>query len=304
MSALVEITPDAGGRYRLLRISSERFGVGPSMLSREQEQEANEIARRELFMERTILNRPEARQVAVPPSQVQEALQQIKSRYESESEFSDALVASDLDEASLMLAIERELRVEAVLSLVSSSAEPVSETEARLYYYLHPEKFQKPETRVVRHILITINNDFSDNSEQAAEERINQIQRRLIKSPHRFEQQALQFSECPTALQGGLIGEVKQGALYPELDEVLFNMKAGQISGVVRSSIGFHVVKCEQVNPAVTAPLSEVLSTLLDKLTQRQQMLIQKRWIKQILSEPVDHDLQNTEMQSWQKQRG
>ena len=274
--------------YRLLRIASERFGTDPDGMNQQQAKEATDIARREMFMEQAILEQPEARQVAVPQAELDSAVQMISKRYESEEEFEEALAANGLDEETLRYSVERELRVEAVLNYISSSVELVDETEARLFYYLHPESFEKPETRVVRHILITINNDFSENTEDAARERIETIRGRVLKHPHRFEQQALQNSECPSALQGGLIGEVKTGTLYPELDAVLFQMKAGQISDVIQTSNGFHILMCESIKPASKAPLSEVLPALQEQLTQRQRVREQKRWLKQVLSVPQD----------------
>jgi len=272
--------------YRLLRIANERYGTNPDSMSREQAEEAKDIARREMFMEQTILAQPEARQVAVPATELDSAVQMIRKRYESGDVFEEALSANGLSEDALFEALERELRVEAVMNYITSSVDPVDETEARLYYYLHPEKFEKPETRVVRHVLITINADFEENTEAASRQRIEVIRDRLLKHPHRFEQQALQFSECPSALNGGLIGEVKRGTLYPELDAVLFTMQADTISDVIQTSTGFHLLRCEAIKPASRASLAEVLPTLQEQLTQRQKAREQKRWLKQVLSAP------------------
>jgi peptidyl-prolyl cis-trans isomerase C len=286
MTMQAEVSTSDTINYRLLRIANERFGTNPDSMSREQAREATDIARREMFMEQAILQQPEARQVAVPSSELDSAVQMIRTRYESDDDFEEALAAFGLSEDALLNALERELRVEAVMNYVTSDVDPVDETEARLYYYLHPEKFEKPETRVVRHILITINSDFAENTEAAAQERIALIHARLLKHPHRFEQQALQNSECPSALNGGLIGEVKRGTLYPELDAVLFGMQAGAISDVIQTSTGFHILQCEAIKPASRASLADVLPTLQEQLTQRQKVREQKRWLKHVLSAP------------------
>jgi len=274
--------------YRLLRIASERFGTRPGDMNQDQAKEATDIARREMFMEQAILEQPEAHTVAVPPVEVDSAIQMISKRYESEDDFEEALAANGLDQDTLRYSVERELRVEAVLNYISSKVETVNDTEAEMFYYLHPERFEKPETRVVRHILITINGEFAENTESAARERMETIRTRLLKHPHRFEQQALQHSECPSALQGGLIGEVKRDTLYPELDAVLFQMKPGQLSEVIQTENGFHIMLCEAVNPATKSSLAEVLPTLREQLTQRQRVREQKRWLKQVLSSPKE----------------
>ncbi|MAR89753.1 MAG: nitrogen fixation protein NifM [Pseudomonadota bacterium] len=284
MNMQTDTHPRGPFQYRLLRIAGERFGTSPDNMNQQQTREAEDIAKREILMEQAILQQPEARQVAVPPSELNSAIAMIRDRYEDPDAYEQALAANGLDDVSLRASVERELRVEAVLNYVSSRVPEVSETEARLYYYLHPEAFQKPETRVARHILITVNDQFPENTAAAARERMATILARLRKHPHRFEQQALQNSECPSALHGGLIGEVKQGTLYPELDRVLFQLRAGEISDLIESDNGWHIIKCDAINPAQPAVLGDVLGPLRQQLTQRQREREQRRWLKQILT--------------------
>jgi len=60
--------------------------------------------------------------------------------------------------------------------------------------------------------------------------------------PHKCEDLALKHSECPTALQGGMLGVFARGTLYSEIDETLFAMKKNDISGIVETEIGFHLL--------------------------------------------------------------
>ena len=113
-----------------------------------------------------------------------------------------------------------------------------------------PEQFRRPETRLARHILITINDTIAENTRSAAGKRINAIQARLAKEPQRFEEQALKHSECPTALDGGKLGDLPRGKLFPELDKALFELKAGEVSGVLESELGFHVLRCDTITEA------------------------------------------------------
>ena len=70
---------------------------------------------------------------------------------------------------------------------------------------------------------------------------MQEINAKLQKKPYKFAELALKHSECPTALQGGVLGIVPRGKLYPELDAVLFSIKAGEVSEIVESEIGFHL---------------------------------------------------------------
>ncbi|MBK7954464.1 MAG: peptidylprolyl isomerase [Candidatus Accumulibacter sp.] len=67
---------------------------------------------------------------------------------------------------------------------------------------------------MLRHILVTIHEQLADNQRQPARDRIEAIRSRLLKEPQRFAEQALKHSECPTAINGGLLGSVPRGQLY------------------------------------------------------------------------------------------
>lgn len=269
--------------YLLLGIAEQRFGCTPAQMNEEQRREAERIAQRQADIEQHVLASAEARGVMVPPSEVAAAVGRIRARYGDSGEFTRELAANNLDEARLHVALARELKVEAVLARVGARTPEVDDTEARLYYYLHLRQFERPETRVARHILITINPAFPENQRDVALRRSAEIARRLARKPDRFAEQAGKHSECPTALEGGVLGRLKRGTLYPELDAVLFGMTEGTVSDVVESPLGFHVLFCEKIYRAGPAPLVEVLPKLRERLTAREASRAQKRWIEQLL---------------------
>lgn len=280
MTALAEKAATVWPAYRLLRIAAEQFSSTPAALSAEQQQMLKQIAEREMELEHLVLTAPEARGVTVPDSQVSEALKQIRNRYENDEQFSEALEHNGVDEDDMRDGIRQELRVEAVLDLVASRAVKVDSTEATMFYYLHPEKFTRPETRIARHILITVNNDFAENQREASFTRLQQIAERLSRAPHRFEEQALKHSECPSGLNGGLLGDLKAGVLYPQLDEALFAMSEGEIRGPLETELGWHLLLCEQIQPSHTMPLEQVLPSLQQELQHRENKRAQKLWLK------------------------
>ncbi|MNM97852.1 Foldase protein PrsA precursor [compost metagenome] len=187
--------------------------------------------------------------------------------------------------------LARALKVEAVLERVCAGLPEVSETDVGLYYFSHLEQFEVPATRVARHILITINPDFVENTREAARARIEAIAKRLRSKPERFAEQALKHSECPTALQDGLLGTIKPGTLYPQLEASLFELAEGEMSPVLESPLGFHLLRCEAVQHARCLPLEEVLPRLRDRLQSRQRKAHQRQWLAGLLqpSAPVEN---------------
>jgi peptidyl-prolyl cis-trans isomerase C len=281
--AAIEANAAAMG-YRLLRIATDQYGVLPTEMDPQQQKQAENIAAKELVLEQAVLASPEAREVVVPQSEVRNAVAQIRERYDSEEAFEDTLASNQLSLDALEVALSRELRVEAVLTYISSKVAEVDDTEARLFYYMHRERFFQPETRTARHIMITVNPDFPENTREAVVERLELIKTRVTKNPGRFEDQALQFSECPTSLHGGLLGQVKPGVLYPELEKELFAMKPGAISDIIESPVGLHIIRCEEIAPAATASFDEVKAKLRENLTERKRKKHQREWLRAALS--------------------
>lgn len=266
--------------YLMLKTANSLYGRPPASLSEGEMARARRLAERQSGLERKVLASAEARDVAVPATTLAAALTEIRGRYADEAAYTADLAANGLDPAAYAAALERELRVQAVLDRVGARTARVSDVDVELYYHYHPEQFTRPETRRARHILVTVNETLPDNTRAAARARIDAVAARLARDPRRFEEQALKHSECPTALQGGLLGEVPRGTLYPELDAALFELAPGQLSDVLESPLGWHVLLCEAVNPAQRADLGAVRDTIRASLEGRRRATCQRAWLK------------------------
>lgn len=268
--------------YLRLKTAQKLYGKAPVDLAGGEHDQVAHLAERQYGLETRVLCTPEARDVVVPAASVAAGIEEIRRRYAAEDEFLADLARNDLDAAGFASALERELRVEAVLDRVGARAAEVSDIDVELYHHYHPEQFRRPETRRARHILITINEDIAENKRATARARIDAIAARLVKDAKRFAEQALKHSECPTALQGGQLGDLPRGKLYAELDAALFALPAGGISGVLESPLGFHLLLCEAITPAGTLSRGEAREPIRQLLRQRRRQVCQRAWLKQL----------------------
>jgi peptidyl-prolyl cis-trans isomerase C len=265
--------------YALLRASLALFRKAPDKLNPAQLQRAEAQARNECRLESRVLNSPEAASVIIPERELQMAYREIRGRYEDEGAFLAELARNQLTEASLREALYRQCKVNAVLEKIASRSPEVSEVEIGIYYHLHAEQFNRPELRDACHIFISINSDFPENTRENAWARIQEIRARLHKKPHKFAELALKHSECPTSLNGGALGKVPRGKLYPELDTMLFGMKAGEISEVVESEIGFHILLCKRIHKAETISLKNATPKIRQLMKERYRRNCQRAWL-------------------------
>ncbi|HEX5363746.1 MAG TPA: nitrogen fixation protein NifM [Gallionella sp.] len=274
---------ESGVAYLALKAAHKLYGKAPDTLPSAEFERVQMMAQQQHQLEAQILVAAEARDVMVPPSTVNAAMQEIRGRYQNEEEFNQDLARNGLDQAVFAQALERELKVEAILEKVGSRAAHIGDMDVELYYLYHPDQFRRPETRLARHILITINDAIAENTRSAAYQRASEIAARLAKEPQRFEEQALKHSECPTALEGGKLGDLPRGKLFPTLDQALFELNAGEVSGVLESELGFHVLRCDAITAANVLSQSQAKPHIRKLMEQKRKRVCQQGWIKKLL---------------------
>lgn len=275
--------PEGDTAYLEFRTAQSLYKKGIAALNREERKEVVRVARREREIESRVLATAEARGVVVPAATLEAVLEDMRGRYDCIDDYLADLAAHGLSEDMVMHALRRELAVEAVLERVSGRVEPVSETDAELFYRLHFERFRRPERRRASQILVTVNEQFPENRRAAALVRILAVAARLARDPQQFGAQALKHSECPSAVQGGLLGEFRRGQLFAALDEALFALDAGGISDVVESPLGFHLLRCDAVLPAVTVPFAEAAPRIREMLQANRKRDAQQAWLRELL---------------------
>lgn len=268
--------------YLSIRTSLFHFGRFPSQLEEENEKKrlAEELLKQRAINE-SVRSSPEYSQMVVRERELEEAIQEIYEQIPEELELDTLLLENGLTHASLRDVVQLDLRVAAVLNFIAERQPEVSDVDAELFYQLHTDRFAVPEQRTVRHILVTINEQFAENRREAALARLSKLQKELVKKPFKFEKFAKSTSECPTALEGGLLGTVTPGQLYPEIDEVLFEMNEGEISEVIESTLGFHVLKCEGISPGREVTFEEIKDKVKSALRKRNQRIAQRQWLQQ-----------------------
>ncbi|PPK73968.1 nitrogen fixation protein NifM [Methylobacter tundripaludum] len=265
--------------YNLLRAALALFKKSPNELAEAELQQAQIQALNEFRIESRVLNTPEAAAVIITDQELQHAYQEIRDRYDDEDAFFSDLEKNRLSKASLQAALHRQCKVNTVLESIASHAPAISEIDIGIYYHLHAEQFNRPERREVSHIFISINPDYAENTPEAALSRAQELAEKLHKKPHKFADLALRHSECPTALQGGVLGIVPRGTLYPELDAVLFNLKPGEVSDVVKSEIGLHLLLCKSIQKAETLSLAKATPKIRQLMKERARRTCQRAWL-------------------------
>jgi len=265
--------------YLELKLSWELFQKAPETLSQPERQRLDEVAARQKIIEQRILSSSEAGNVIIPATTIATRLEEIRKRYQNDDEYTQDMERIGLQESQLEQSVERDLRVEAVLEKVAASVPAVSAIDAEIYYRLHPEAFDRPEARRLRHILLT----FEHNKAKAKALVLLDSLRSTLISVEKFAQAALRHSQCPTALEGGQLGVIKRQQLYAELEPAAFNLELGEISEVLESPIGLHILRCDEIFPSGMLPFDEVQDKIVEHLMEKRRREAQRDWIKSVV---------------------
>ncbi|MEW6354120.1 MAG: SurA N-terminal domain-containing protein [Pseudomonadota bacterium] len=149
----------------------------------------------------------------------------------------------------------------------------VDEQELRKLYDEQRAAFTQEEQRRAGHILIK-----SDKNAEAAKAKAEELLKRL-RAGEPFDKLAKENSEdAATAQQGGDLGFFGKGVMDKAFEDSVFALKTGELSGVVRSAFGFHIIKLTEIKPAQTQTFEQVRADLEKELRQRkaQQLFFEK----------------------------
>jgi peptidyl-prolyl cis-trans isomerase C len=133
----------------------------------------------------------------------------------------------------------------------------VSEEEMKAFYQGDTERFKHEELAGVRHVLILVPKDATEEQKKASLEKISAL-RKEISGGKDFAEVAKASSECPSKERGGDLGYFPRGTMVPEFEQVAFSLKEGEVSEPVLTQFGYHLILVYGRKPAGVWPFEEV----------------------------------------------
>ncbi|MDQ7000230.1 MAG: SurA N-terminal domain-containing protein [Mariprofundus sp.] len=144
----------------------------------------------------------------------------------------------------------------------------VDESEIKAAYDSRKSEFSEPEQRRASHILVKVPKGSSEDVYAAARKKLEAVQAR-IKSGEDFAKLAKEVSDdASNADKGGDLGWFKAGTMVPEFDQTVFSMDKGDVSDIVETQFGFHLIYLTDIRPARQTPYAEVKDKIRDDLIQ------------------------------------
>lgn len=141
----------------------------------------------------------------------------------------------------------------------------VTEASAQAYYDQHPERFRNPTTYHVAQVLIAVPEGAPEAEVTKARDRLAQLRQQLAAGAP-FADLARHHSDCPSRADGGDLGPLPEGRLPAPFETAAMSLEPGQISDLVRSPHGWHLIRGGPVTPGTQVPFAAVREAVLTGL--------------------------------------
>jgi len=200
----------------------------------------------------------EKEKIDIPASRINDEIEQIKSSFGSEQDFNNALRRNNLTLNQLKESLKNQYMVDQAIHNEYAQI-TISDEEIAQYYEEYESFFFQPEKRKISHILV--------EDKEEAELLLNQLNDGIID----FETTAKEKSICPSAEKNGDLGYISRGQMVPEFEEASFSLEAGNLSDIVKTEFGYHIIKCYDIQEEKQLSLEEAGDNIKNILTSQKQ---------------------------------
>lgn len=173
---------------------------------------------------------------------VAQAIARDRARHPSDEAFAGSVKEAGLTLPLLQQLIRKELVVNDFLESRFGAKISVGEEEARSLYEANRDRFKTGSSVRASQILVMVSGPSQDRDRERARERAEVLLHR-VREGENFGILAQSHSDCPSKARGGDLGFFSKGELDPRLERAAFALKPGEISDIVQTSFGFHILK-------------------------------------------------------------
>jgi peptidyl-prolyl cis-trans isomerase C len=197
--------------------------------------------------------------------QIDAKLAQGKAKFSNEQDFNKAVKELEMDEKDLRDYTRRDLIISNFVEKTIIPKVTVAEADAKKFYDENPDKFTRSESIKASHILLGVDQKATADEKKAAREKAEKLRKDLTGGAD-FAELAKANSTCPSSKQGGDLGFFGKGQMVAPFEKAAYALKPGEISDVVETQFGYHIIKLTEKKPAEKVEFKEARSRIEDFL--------------------------------------
>jgi peptidyl-prolyl cis-trans isomerase C len=210
-----------------------------------------------------------SRKFAVSDADVDAQVATMQKQFPTQAEFDKALSARNTTVEQLKADARIDMAINKMMEAEVANAVAATDTDAKDFYDKNPDKFTQPESVRASHILL-LTKDADEAGKKAARTKIDALLKRA-KAGEDFAALAKENSQDGSASQGGDLGFFPRGRMVPEFDQAVFALKPGEISEVVGTQFGYHIIKLTEKKEGSTVPFDQVKPQVVEYLSNQKK---------------------------------
>ncbi len=222
--------------------------------------------------------------ISVDEKEIMEQKSQLKERFPDDKAFEAALKNMGITESELNDKLRQSAAIQELIEEEVAKKVTVPEKEMKAFYEQNPQYFKEEPQVKANHILIKVEENATEAEKAQAKKKITEIQDKLKKGAD-FAALAKEHSQCPSSAQGGDLGFFGRGQMVKPFEDAAFALKEGQISDVVETPFGYHLIKVTEKKEAKTLSFDEAKEKIEQFLIQKQVKQEVDQYIAKLVKE-------------------
>lgn len=205
--------------------------------------------------------------VVVDDKLVDEQFQAFKAQFASDEQYKEFLENLGYNEENVKEQFRKNFAVQQFINDTFSSKGEVTDMEIREYYDTNQEKFIQPDSVRARHILLLVKEGDTQDEKDKKRTKLQKIRQEILDGSD-FAEMAKRFSEGPSNVKGGDLGYFSRGQMVQPFETVAFGMMPGDVSDIVETKFGYHLIKIEDKKAESTVSFDEAKGQIAGYLKQ------------------------------------
>jgi len=180
--------------------------------------------------------------IRVPENDVRERLDRMIENAGGHAAFDEILQQQGMTEEAVVQSVEQGRKVDLLVDRITEGTPDPTEDEIKAHFEAHGEEYSRPERAQAQHVLLRPVSE-SEGDRNTAKARLLEI-RQKVEEGADFAEQAAAHSDCPSGkTAGGSLGWLTPGTTVPAFDQAVFSLEVGELSDIVETELGFHLIR-------------------------------------------------------------
>lgn len=292
-----QIIPNEAITFEAQRLKAFFRGHMTEEALKEQESELMRKAVEQAIGAKLLMTEAGRLDLKVPAEEVERRLQDFMKKAGGEQAFMKQLASQNIELDTVRDGIQHGGKVDVLIAQVTADAEEPTEKDVLEYFESHREDFRRPARASAQHILKTLEADDDKNQKEILRARLHEMKQQVSDGAD-FGDLAQAHSDCPSGKKAqGSLGWFNQGAILPVLDEAVFGMDIDEVSDVLESPLGLHLVRKTGYEEGGAAEFDDVRENVRDLLRHIRRGELLREYVEELKTKAdvqgVDEYLRN-----------